>query len=113
MSDPVTEIAYLPLLPNTDLTTGEGQKVWTETLRTITAQLGCKALFWGRQVENPDTVQFVIGATPYNPNPTFPLPHSKPMQCWRQLTNTQGAQQTGTLLTPTKPSCHPQHIPLS
>jgi hypothetical protein len=61
MSENATEIAYLPMKPGIDLSSGEAKEAWESTLSTIAKQPGCKALYWGRQIENSDTVQMVVG----------------------------------------------------
>jgi hypothetical protein len=61
MSDPATEIAYLPLKANLDLESGEAKSAWDSTLATIAKQPGFQTLFWGRQVENKDILQLVVG----------------------------------------------------
>ena len=61
MSEPVVEIAYLPLVPGTDLSTGEGKRVLEDTLKTLLEQPGCTAVYHGRQVEHPDMYQLAIG----------------------------------------------------
>lgn len=61
MSSPVTEICAIPIKPGVDLATGDSQKIWEEGRNTIAAQPGCKSLFWGRKVEEPDTLVLVIG----------------------------------------------------
>ena len=94
MSDPVTEIAYLPLKPDLDLTSGDIKEVWQSTLRTIASQPGFKTGYWGKQIENPDTVQLVIGKQ-------IPAPPPFPLQQKLTVCNTQ----TGTHSPRTKPSC--------
>ncbi|RMZ70146.1 nuclear pore complex subunit [Pyrenophora seminiperda CCB06] len=61
MSYPVAEVAYLPLKPSLDLSSGKIKEAWQSTLRTIASQPGFKTGYWGRQIENPDTLQLVIG----------------------------------------------------
>lgn len=64
MSEPVTEVAYLPLKPSLDLSSGEIKEAWQSALRTIASQPGFKTGYWGKQIENPDTLQLVIGNIP-------------------------------------------------
>ncbi|KAE8824177.1 hypothetical protein PTNB85_08733 [Pyrenophora teres f. teres] len=64
MSEPVTEVAYLPLKPSLDLSSGETKEAWQSALRTIASQPGFKTGYWGKQIENPDTLQLVIGDIP-------------------------------------------------
>ena len=61
MSKNATEVVYMPMKPGLDLSSGEAKEVWDSTLSTIAKQPGCKALYWGRQIENPDTVQMLVG----------------------------------------------------
>jgi len=61
MSENATEIVYIPMKPGLDLSTGEAKETWESTLSTIAKQPGAKALYWGRQIENPDTVQMAVG----------------------------------------------------
>lgn len=62
MPQHATEVAFIPIKPGTDLSTGDAQKIWNGTLRTITSQPGCQAMHWGREVERPDMVHLVVGA---------------------------------------------------
>ncbi|KAH8644959.1 hypothetical protein IG631_02423 [Alternaria alternata] len=61
MSGSVTEVVYLHMKPGLDLSSGEAEEAWQSTLSTIAKQPGCKALYWGRQIENPDTIQMLVG----------------------------------------------------
>lgn len=61
MSGPVTEIAYLPLIPGLDLSSGEHKKLLDGFLGTIAAQQGCRLIYWGTQVEHPDILELAIG----------------------------------------------------
>jgi hypothetical protein len=47
--------------PGLDLSSGETKEIWESTLRTIAKQPGVKAVYWGRQIESPDTVQILVG----------------------------------------------------
>jgi len=60
MSENATEIVYIPMKPGLDLSTDEAKETWESTLSTIAKQPGAKALYWGRQIENPDTVQMAV-----------------------------------------------------
>jgi len=61
MSENATEVVYIPMKPGLDLSSGEAKGTWESTLSTIAKQPGVKALYWGRQIENPDTVQMAVG----------------------------------------------------
>lgn len=61
MANQVTEIAYVKLIPGTNPSEGDAQRILKETLQTVTSQPGVKNLYWGRQIENPDTYQLVVG----------------------------------------------------
>jgi hypothetical protein len=61
MLDVTTEIVYLPLKPNLDLSADEKKQQWEDTLDTIKRQPGVVRVLWGRQIENPNTVQLVVG----------------------------------------------------
>lgn len=65
MSDPVTEIAYIPISKDYSLESGEGKKLWVATLKTISEQKGFKRLSWGVQIENPSIAQMAIGKATY------------------------------------------------
>ncbi|KAF2685524.1 hypothetical protein K458DRAFT_416757 [Lentithecium fluviatile CBS 122367] len=71
MSSPVTEIAYMPLVAGTDLTTGDAKLIWDGMLKTIAAQPGCKSVYWGLQVENPDIAQLAIDWKSLEAHKTF------------------------------------------
>jgi hypothetical protein len=62
MSENATEVVYIPIKPGLDLSSGETKETWESTLNTIAKQPGVKALYWGRQIESPDTVQMLVGA---------------------------------------------------
>lgn len=62
MAPPATEIAILPLSAAStieDPTSPAGQ-IWKSSLETVRAQEGCQLVYWGRQVENPNTVDFFV-----------------------------------------------------
>ncbi|KAG9191776.1 hypothetical protein G6011_10510 [Alternaria panax] len=71
MAGNVTEIVYLPMKPSLDLSSGEAKEVWESTLSTIAKQPGCQALYWGRQIENPDTVQMLVDWESIDAHKTF------------------------------------------
>ncbi|KAL1800735.1 hypothetical protein ACET3X_001077 [Alternaria dauci] len=60
MSENVSEVVYMSMRPALYLSSGEAKEAWQSTLSTIAQVPGCKALYWGRQLENPDTVQMVV-----------------------------------------------------
>jgi len=55
-----TEVIMIPLLPGLDLDTGDAKEIWDSILSTIADQPGCQKVFYGRQVEHPDTLQGCI-----------------------------------------------------
>jgi hypothetical protein len=59
-----TEIAILPLLPDVDISKGDGLKVVQRLLATLKEQSGFKSAVYGLQVEHPDTMTLLIGMTP-------------------------------------------------
>jgi len=61
MSQAVVEAVFIPLVAGLDITTGDGKKLIDETLSTIKSQPGCSAIYYGRQLEHPDVLQFLIG----------------------------------------------------
>ncbi len=54
MSRPVTEIAYIPLKPGTDLDSGNAKEAWRASLETISRQEGFRSLRWGVQIEEQE-----------------------------------------------------------
>ena len=59
---PVTEIATIPLQTGAkieDLNSPAG-KVWTSTINTVAEQDGYQGLYYGRELENPSTVQLLV-----------------------------------------------------
>ena len=60
MAHEATEIAYLPLLPGTNLEEGDAKQIWDSTLRTVSSQPGYRRIYWGRIVETPDIVHLVV-----------------------------------------------------
>jgi hypothetical protein len=60
---PVTNIAYIPLKPGTDIKdslTLEG-KAWKEAQNIIRSQYGYQQSYQGEQLESPDTMTWLIG----------------------------------------------------
>jgi hypothetical protein len=57
----IAELAYLPLAPGVDLTTGDHKKSWDAGLKTLSSQKGYRNAFWGRQIEHPEILDLVIG----------------------------------------------------
>ncbi|KAF2000395.1 hypothetical protein P154DRAFT_466070 [Amniculicola lignicola CBS 123094] len=60
MSDPVVEVAYLPMVAGINLEKGEQATIWSDTLTTIAAQPGFIAQYWGFKIEEPETVQLNV-----------------------------------------------------
>ncbi|KAJ4341912.1 hypothetical protein N0V95_007097 [Ascochyta clinopodiicola] len=61
MTDTVFEITCLPLKAGVNLETGRDKSVWEAALNTLGKQPGLESLFWGRQIENPDSLQIIAG----------------------------------------------------
>lgn len=60
---PATEIAVLPLVVGAqieDPSTSAGE-VWKSTIDTVLSQDGAQRAYWGRQVENPSVLDFLVG----------------------------------------------------
>jgi hypothetical protein len=56
-----TEIAFLPLLPEVDISTGEGLEVVNRMFSTLEQQNGFQHAVYGTQVEHSDTMTLMIG----------------------------------------------------
>jgi hypothetical protein len=63
-----TEVIMIPLLPGLDLDTGDAKEIWDSTLSTIADQPGYQKMFYGRQVEHPDTLQVCISKSALSPS---------------------------------------------
>lgn len=63
----LTEIAYLPIPTSIDLESGDTREKWRSTLAIPSSQPGFLALYWGRQIENPNIVQGIIGKSSFRP----------------------------------------------
>lgn len=65
MSSPpvVTEIGLLSLKPDTsiDVPDSAAGKTWKSVVDALLAQEGAKRLHWGRQVEDPNLVEWLLG----------------------------------------------------
>lgn len=59
----VTEIGLLSLKPDTsiDVPHSAAGKTWKSVVDALLAQEGAKRLHWGRQVENPNLVEWLLG----------------------------------------------------
>lgn len=62
MAPPATEIAILSISANTTIedSTSPAGKAWKSVTETVIAQEGCQRVYWGRQVENPNIVDFFV-----------------------------------------------------
>lgn len=63
ISGPVTEIVYIQLKSGIDLDDPSNKAILEECIGTIARQAKIDALFFGRQVENPDVLQMVVGTS--------------------------------------------------
>jgi hypothetical protein len=64
MSQAVTEISYIPLKPGTDLEKGDDKATFDSITATISKQKGVKSVYGGRQIENWDVLQVLVGTFP-------------------------------------------------
>lgn len=65
MAIPATQVASLPLIPGLDIedpNTAAG-KVWSDTLALLRDQEGYQRSYYGRYVESPNLLQFLVGMT--------------------------------------------------
>jgi hypothetical protein len=64
MSNPVTQIIYLTITADKDLTNSgtEAGKQWSEALRLLENHGGFRRLYWGRSPEDMAKVQLHVGA---------------------------------------------------
>lgn len=62
----VIENAIIPLRSGVDLESADSPdaQAWRQTLKILSEQPGCVRLATGLQVENPDTMQMLIGTAP-------------------------------------------------
>lgn len=65
---PQTEIAFIPLKPGVDVSSGEHKQVLLGALGVIRRQEGCKAVYWGVPIEREGEVEVIIGMI----SPSFP-----------------------------------------
>jgi len=96
MSSTVTEIACLPLIPNTDLHSGEGKKLLDSALEVSARQPGFQRAFWGMQIENVDVLVIVVGT-----HIIFISPPLFSSLCISILTPTQYRLENMCLIPPT------------
>lgn len=62
MASLATEVATLPLSPRATIedASSSAGKTWKSIVDTILAQEGCQHVYWGRQVETPNTLDLFI-----------------------------------------------------
>jgi hypothetical protein len=65
MSQAVTEISYIPLKPGTDFEKGDDKTTFDNVIATITKQKGVTTVYGGRQVEDQDVLQVIVGTVPF------------------------------------------------
>jgi hypothetical protein len=63
MSSTATEIAILPLLPEVDISTGNGLDVVQRMISTLEKQTGFQGAVYGTQEEHPDIMTLMIGGS--------------------------------------------------
>lgn len=63
MSSTVTEIAIIPLSSGANIEDPSSPlgKIWQSSLNTIAGQKGFQRLYWGRQVESSNVIDFFVG----------------------------------------------------
>ncbi|KAF2738220.1 hypothetical protein EJ04DRAFT_60037 [Polyplosphaeria fusca] len=60
MSKKATEIGIFPLAPGVDLVNGDTGKKFQDIMKLVASQPGNIATYWGRQVENPDSLHLGV-----------------------------------------------------
>jgi hypothetical protein len=77
MSNPVTELTFIPIKPELDIETpgSEGHKIVTEINEILLNIKGLQKLTWGPQLENPRTYEWALGRV----NIVFPSTATKPL----------------------------------
>lgn len=63
MSSSVTEVAIFPLSSGANIEDPSSPfgAIWQASLNTIAGQKGFQRFYWGRQVENPNIIDFFVG----------------------------------------------------
>jgi hypothetical protein len=62
------EVACVPVKPDVDLVTGrsDARAAWDSAMNMLSKQAGLLALYWGPQIESPDTMQMIVGTRYYD-----------------------------------------------
>jgi len=73
MALPDTEIATIPVKPGLDLTSdgSEAKEALDAVVAAIRKAKGCQRVIWGRQIENPDVLDFAMDWTSNEDAKTF------------------------------------------
>jgi hypothetical protein len=100
---PQTEIAFIPLKPNVDVSSDEHKQVLLDALAVIRRQEGCKAVYWGVPLEKErgGEVEVVIGTSHVHFTSSYSSRPSSPNDQTQELINTPS--QSGKIY-PTGPS---------
>lgn len=63
MAPPITSVTIYPIKADVTIESPDSQegKSWKSIVKTILAQQGAQRLHWGRQVENPNLVEVLVG----------------------------------------------------
>ena len=63
MVHPATEVAISPVRADATIEApdSEAGKAWQEFLKILLAQEGIQRVHWGRQVEDPNVVEMLVG----------------------------------------------------
>ncbi|RYN63071.1 hypothetical protein AA0117_g12831 [Alternaria alternata] len=62
MSERTVELASIPIRPDIDLTASrnEARAAWDSAMDTVAKQPGVLSLYWGLQIEHPNTMQMIV-----------------------------------------------------
>lgn len=62
MATPATEVVFLPISTETTIEkpSSPAGQVWASTIETILAQEGAQRVYWGRQLETSNIVDFFV-----------------------------------------------------
>lgn len=61
MSVQTIDCVTMKLRPGLDVTTGDGKAAFEELLPIIASQKGCKAAYYGAQIEDPTIAYMILG----------------------------------------------------
>ena len=61
MSQPVTEVATIVLLPDINIEHGPGADIWQSTLKTLSLQPGFQKYYYGLHIEDNKVLTLLVG----------------------------------------------------